>query len=389
MSKRLSSTATLLFIALLSSALPTSQARAEVVIDMTKPIAYGLSTCDSPAESECIESVEVKNENGEFKKASLVRDNSGEIEYTDDFGEIQYSKSTLWQTQYGNLELNSEVHGYEKTIFGTQKGAVLRIYLGVADKPLLHDKEFRVTFRENVITAMNVQLGALNAKYSVDRIGNTRRWVVSGSPIKVAGYNNLVLIEKKDKDGNTFSEADWSRQADFDNVSWGVNIHHADQRPGYGYFPDPGNCAKDGFSVTSFNAAGAGDPSWDASSDSLNFAIAGPATRSDGSKNTGYFYFSTSHKYLDCKFKENTLSSTSKLVLEIIAEDGTNKVATTSIVNKANKLEFVASGFSYSSPKVVLREVSASTPVITCVKGKQSKTLPPAKSKCPKGWKKK
>jgi hypothetical protein len=51
----------------ISNLTPSSQA-ADTFFDMTVPAAYGLGLCSTPTAMQCIESIEVADENGKFVK---------------------------------------------------------------------------------------------------------------------------------------------------------------------------------------------------------------------------------------------------------------------------------------------------------------------------------
>jgi len=368
---------------------------------------------------ECIESIEVKSVSGDFERATLVQGLTGKSSSSEGLG-ITFESRTRWRAGQGEFTVEAFLDSFERPISETQKGAVLRLSIGVGDA--LNAKEaYRVILRESLLRPMNVQLLVLNAKSTVNQYRDGRRWILEGSPRIISGYLQQDWIEEKVGD-STVRRADFSKRADYDVTQWAFYIHHADYRPGYGYFSDPNRCADKGFSVTSFNAPAAGDPFWDGATKSLNFSIAAPAYLANGERNTGFFRYSTTHEYLDCKFNENSFSSRSELIVEVLAEDGTSKVATTSIINSRSRLEFFAAGFGYSSPKVLLREAKVGevgarpidldekpvTPSaapsakeksaiasekskqksrLVCVKGNKERKFLASTKKCPKGWK--
>lgn len=376
------------------SLLIASANSAEVKFDMDVPASYGLGPCKSLVEMECIESIEVRSEDSTFVKGKWTRIPTGKIERTDDQGNVFYENESEWETSEGIVKVSAYIDSFEKLPFG----AVLRLHLKMDSDSSFGNRTFRVVVRESLLRPMNVQLLAVNSRASVESYEDGRRWTLEGKPRTISGYDSSKMNQKEItlSDGRKVmtGDVDWSLQADVESVEWNFYIHHAENREGRGYFPDLESCADKGFSITSFNAPSAGDPSWDKSSNSLNFAIAAPAYKVDGTRNEGFFYFSTTHEYLDCKFKENTFGPGTQLVLEVLAEDGTVKTATSSITNTGNSLEFFAAGFTYSSPTVKLRESksASSTEVkkkILCVKGKVKKVLPAGQKQCPKGWKKK
>jgi hypothetical protein len=100
------------------------------------------------------------------------------------------------------------------------------------------------------------------------------------------------------------------------------------------------------------------------------------------------------------------------LIVQILYEDGSVGVATTSVSNSDGKMSFTAAGFHFSAPKVIVKRdqtavtvpassssstSSTQTPVTTtsakkvvkvyCVKGKKKILLKPTAKACPKGYK--
>jgi hypothetical protein len=103
--------------------------------------------------------------------------------------------------------------------------------------------------------------------------------------------------------------------------------------------------------------------------------------------------------------------------VQVVNENGTPQVATTAVSMKDGIIDISASGFHFSSPKIVAKkalnsgisnvsnenlkddwtEISpAATPIVTqkktvivCLKGKTSKRISGVSPKCPSGYKKK
>ena len=150
-------------------------------------------------------------------------------------------------------------------------------------------------------------------------------------------------------------------KADVDRTEFSFIVHHAGLDARSSYWPPI--CADKGYTVQSHNTNETGDPTWNSSEKNLEFAIYAPHLRADGTKNIGYFRLWTTHEFLDCKFPDNDLTTSPRLIVQILYEDGSVGVATTSVNNSNGRLDFFASGFHFSSPKVVVKRDPSVSPV--------------------------
>jgi len=258
-------------------------------------------------------------------------------------------------------------------------------------------------FRTSWLRPMNIQFKAQQSEYKFEKIAGGSLWTFEGMGMPFSDYRWSSVDElnaKKKTDA----------KADVDSTLFDLFIHHAGKSLIDSYW-DP-KCSEKGFSVQSHNTNETGDPIWDSANESLIFSIFAPHFRKSGELNSGYFKYWASHDFMDCKYPGNTLTKAAKLTLEIVNEDGTSNVATTAVMNKDGSLNFFASGFHFSAPKILIKAdktVSAATPSptpspsapvatvvkptklisIVCVKGKITKKVTSAKPKCPTGYKKK
>jgi hypothetical protein len=76
-----------------------------------------------------------------------------------------------------------------------------------------------------------------------------------------------------------------------------------------------------------------------------------------------------------------------KAEIQVISEDGTEQVATTSMSESGGWLRLSAYGFRFSEPTISVKLTSTDKRMtITCKKGKQVKKVTGVKPKCPVGW---
>jgi hypothetical protein len=76
-----------------------------------------------------------------------------------------------------------------------------------------------------------------------------------------------------------------------------------------------------------------------------------------------------------------------KAEIQVLSEDGTEQVATTSMSESGGWLRLSAYGFHFSEPTISVKLTSTDKRLtITCKKGKQVKKVTGVKPKCPAGW---
>jgi hypothetical protein len=378
--------------------LQTVPSQAVVVKDFTVPATYVLTKCMSATELDCIESVGILDSQGALLpgtlKSEIVLENP-----RISAGNAIYSGSSTWLVGDKEVRVSGTIDSpNSKGCNGTC--AALRVFIDVAD-PLT--TKVKLVFRTSWLQPMNIQFKAQQSEYKFEKILGGALWTFEGMGMPFSDYSwtNLEELNTKKK-----TEA----KADIDSTLFDLFIHHAGKSLVDSYW-DP-KCSDKGFSVQSHNTNETGDPIWDSANESLIFSIFAPHFRKSGELNSGYFKYWASHDFMDCKYPGNTLTKAAKLTLEIVNEDGTSNVATTAVMNKDGSLNFFASGFHFSAPKILIKAdktvpaatpsptPSPSAPVATvvkptklismiCVKGKITKKVTGLKPKCPAGYKKK
>ena len=382
----------------LVTTLQTVPSNAAVVKDFTVPATYVLTKCISATELDCIESVGILDSQGALLpgtlKSEIVLENP-----RISAGNAIYSGSSTWLVGDKEVRVSGTIDSpNSKGCNGTC--AALRVFIDVAD-PLT--TKVKLVFRTSWLQPMNIQFKAQQSEYKFEKILGGALWTFEGMGMPFSDYSwtNLEELNTKKK-----TEA----KADIDSTLFDLFIHHAGKSLVDSYW-DP-KCSDKGFSVQSHNTNETGDPIWDSANESLIFSIFAPHFRKSGELNSGYFKYWASHDFMDCKYPGNTLTKAAKLTLEIVNEDGTSNVATTAVMNKDGSLNFFASGFHFSAPKILIKAdktVPAATPSptpgptapvatvvkptklisIICVKGKITKKVTGLKPKCPAGYKKK
>jgi hypothetical protein len=155
-------------------------------------------------------------------------------------------------------------------------------------------------------------------------------------------------------------------------------------------------------------------PKWNDLDSSLNFRVGAAHHKSNNEIFQGYYSLTINKATANC-YWGNSLNN-SKASISVIGQGGDQNVSTTSFTTSNGWVNFIASGFTFSSPTIKVKYVApketpkpspASTeevaPVatqkpmpavakkitITCVKGKAVKKVTAAKPVCPKDYKKK
>lgn len=153
-------------------------------------------------------------------------------------------------------------------------------------------------------------------------------------------------------------------------------------------------------------------PLWDSQDRTFTYQVGAFHFKSDGTKEVGDYSFLISKKIADCLWGGEI--SPSSIRVEIVNGDITSSVISSANQDNTSWVRFRASGFHFSSPKFVMRQVNGesnksqsrqeelgessnqviekvqpTTVTIRCVKGKRVKTVTGISPKCPKGFKKK
>lgn len=160
----------------------------------------------------------------------------------------------------------------------------------------------------------------------------------------------------------------------------------------------------------------AGPPTFNPDESSLDYKVAAPHFESDGSEASGTYDLLLRSDVARCIY--GFTSAPIKATLEVLSNDGSTKIASTTITERNGWLVMSAAGFGFSSPIVRARltqdapapspsasptasPVASPTPSsapavvtkstkksITCIKGTASKKVRAVQPKCPKGWRK-
>ena len=341
--------------------------------DLTQAAVFALGRCESQTSLDCIESLELRNSDGSWTRfqfdgygpATTLGDNSGNTITTG---------YTNWSIGEKNVNVIADLESPEHIILNdngtpTLRGAALRISINTED-PL--NTYLRVRLRTSWLKPQSVQLKVKESQFSVVPISGGKLWTLEGSGLRYSDYTSNLSDPKK---------ADFSAQAEVDNTFFTFFLHHADARPGYGYWP--ATCADKGFTVQSNNTNTTGEPRWNNVTKSLEFGIYAPHLKANGEVNLGYFMLWTTTDFLDCKFPRNNLTNAASIEIRVVDETGESQIATTTVSNKNGVINVFAYGFHFSKPKIIL---TAKKITLSCKRGATVKKVSGTNPRCPKGY---
>jgi hypothetical protein len=131
-------------------------------------------------------------------------------------------------------------------------------------------------------------------------------------------------------------------------------------------------------------------PTWDKKSRTFTYQVGSFKETPEGTEFLGDYSLLVSTDVARCLWGVDVGSA--QAALQVLSSAGKTQVATTVITSNSKWFRFRASGFHFSSPKIVA-SISKNTPMksttITCVKGKVTKKVTAVNPKCPTGYKKK
>jgi|694.fasta_scaffold136275_1 hypothetical protein len=131
-------------------------------------------------------------------------------------------------------------------------------------------------------------------------------------------------------------------------------------------------------------------PTWNKISRTFTYQVGSFKENPEGSKFLGDYSLLVSTDVARCLWGVDVGSA--QAALQVLSSTGDQQIATTTVSSNSKWFRFRASGFHFSSPKIVAT-ISKSSPTksttITCLKGKLTKKVTAVNPKCPAGYKKK
>jgi hypothetical protein len=130
-----------------------------------------------------------------------------------------------------------------------------------------------------------------------------------------------------------------------------------------------------------------GPPVFNKELSTLDYEVASPHYESNGEEAVGTYDLLMRSDVARCIYGFS--KAPIKASLEVLASDGSTKVATTSIREEAGWITMSANGFGYSSPtlRATLTQPKEVKTRVTCIKKSMKRTFASDQKRCPKGWK--
>ena len=138
-------------------------------------------------------------------------------------------------------------------------------------------------------------------------------------------------------------------QFDYYDYRWTVYMMDANDPN----FPD--SCARYGFPLISGNQWGSGTPIWDQRSQQMSLEMSAPHLDGAGKAFRGHYEAFIPAAYAKCLWRADPKRLQSRLTVEVTAEDGEEKAATTSIAFRNGGVRVIARNFTFSTPKITVK----------------------------------
>jgi hypothetical protein len=412
-----------------------------ISIDPTIPQVAPMIYCKTELQRDCVERVVVEHPDGSIEEAKYIQtsiipfpDSQGQkVVYGDVIFDF-HNESNAGQVK--RLRISTHMQTPEYSTDGKKWGVLWMMLqrqalpgesLVVENKcdginyrtclayPALDTKDkFHMYFRTSWLKPVAGGGEGVESSLRYQKIPGGMRWKFAGIEFLQPIFKNSDLLRK-----SVTPEGQDLRPDQLNPTLYAVIDHAGDTSNS---FWDP-RCADYGFTITMSNAPLAGQIYWNYATESLTFNIYAPHLDVFGRVNFGTFHTRFHQAWLNCRFPGNTLSTATKITVQVLDSDGTPQVASSSTSIQNGIIDITAFGFHYSSPSVVAKRSTDSlnsssylttkygddwndsllsslgpikSPVkkpekstITCVKGTTSKKVTALKPACPKGFKKK
>jgi hypothetical protein len=401
----------------------TSAVSAENSVDESVKAMVAMQKCTSVTQMDCIEKVTVEHADGTSKEVKL---NFGNLSNEPNMGASRYEYQTITLNyEYGksggptrstDILVNLKTQWIDIPTGGIQVPGFNIMFTNAQN--LFETDSFVFVIRASWLKPQNVALYGKNAIFKEEKIPGGKRFILGGSKLTQALFddsNKYALLYKP--------EGDLLKADRVQEVMYFI-IDHAAKYSQSAYSTQ---CADSGYPVASSNASSAGQPKLKGPNE-IEYSIAAPHFKPDGSLFTGYFQADLNTKYLECVWPGNEISKSTEFSISVVNNEGVAQVATTAVSFKNNIISVKAFGFHYSAPTIKLEGnygkagfVGTKTPEtspspnpspspfsepsptpspkneatsvkrisITCIKGKIAKKVTALKPKCPAGYKKK
>jgi hypothetical protein len=214
---------------------------------------------------------------------------------------------------------------------------------GTCSRPVVIDPD--QTFRVVVRTSW------FDPSWGRSHLGDTKLRVTpmrdGGSRITVEGYalNSPGFFTG----GGRNPDVSEREQIDYFDYRWTVYLMDSNDPR----FPE--QCSRHGFPLISGNQWGSGTPQWYPGGQRLSLNMSAPHFAPDGSAFRGHYEAFIPTGYARCLWQTDPRRLANQLMVEVTAENGEEKAATTSITFRDGGVRIVARNFTFSSPKITVK----------------------------------
>ena len=394
----------------------------QALFDQKSNRQIALKLCETLNDFDCIESLEYRYPNTKWSKVTLLRAPTGS--FTDAFGQEIENSGSIWSYKDSQgiarefvvtATLNGEK--YLSPVYSRLYPAMWFTFLDLPISSINSGLSFRLVLKASWLKPQGVGLMAWDANFEAIDIPGGRKYVFMGSPFLSTSLSSPEKYQELNGPNQEWTKSDKEHTALYFVVD-----HHSSIEGGT--FWDP-TCAEFGYSVTSHNAIGAGQP-YMSDDETLRFNIGAPHRLSSGELNRGFFSTNIHTAYLDCRWPTNRLTKSPRIEVSVINKDGSSQVATSSVQVDRGILRVRATGFHYSSPTITIKasndlslppldatdekfqtEISnvsekipegvsiekraatkRSTTKVKCQRQNRTKVFTTTNNRCPSGWKK-
>ena len=237
--------------------------------------------------------------------------------------------------------------------------------------PALESQSFRMVFRLSWLDPAWAQSSLFQSNLKIEKIAGGSRLMIEGKAGDRARFECTPGVK---------CNVNSRTRADYISNIWSADIMDKNDL-NFKY-----ECSQFGYPFISGNMSSLSTPSWDGSNFSLQ--ISGPHFRPDGNLYLGYYEAILPEAYLKCLWERNVKTLSSFLRIEVLDENGVEKVATTTLGSQNGNLIIKAYNFTYSRPKIRLvpKSRAVQSSLMSCKKGLEISRIRNTKSGCPKGW---
>ena len=391
----------IIIFATIFATIPNQASSSDLSIPRDSNSQFTLRPCESKAQFDCIESLSSRELGKKWSAMRLILPAQGSTK--DSNGQVVENSISTWTYEWGNstrsVEINSTLSA-ERFVSPAYKRfypAFWFFFYGLPRDTVINKTEFRLVIRTSWLKVQAGGGAADNFSFKEEELSTGRRFTFVGRPFL------STSLTSPDKFADLNTERQQLTQSDGEDVALYFVLDHHSSIPN-GSFWDA-SCSDFGYTIGSSNAIGAGQP-YMSDNETLKFNIGAPHRLSTGEKNLGFFTTNIHLAWLDCKWPSNTLSSSQRIEVSVINEDGSSQIATTAVFIEDEILKVRASGFHYSSPSIVIKasdnkrvsQISKTTTVrkeslsgvkkktIVCSKGTTQRRITALKPTCPSGY---